>query len=417
MAYSYASRLISPLVAEHRRRPGQGSIEARGPGRWRLRLAGERRTISAATEAEALTVLARWAEERGYARPPARTLIEVLDAYVEHTARKRSANSQEEVRRIIDKYLRPTCGAWALEDITAPRLEALYGRLRYYQKTGGKKIPGAVWLPDREVWECPLSDQTIRHVHYVIRPALRFAKRQGWVDRNVAEDVELDELRRQEIQLPPVDVVIGLLEHVHEQPTLELYLRLLSTSGARRAEIAALTRGDINWMSSTITINRSLAEVKVDGRRRRELAIIPPKTAKSRRTVVLDFDTLGLLERHLARLVDDGCDDGPHRWVFPNLREDAIGAVPERPSTWSGRFIRLKKATGVDMRLHDFRHLHASVLLDSGMKVGDVSARLGHARTSTTQDVYGHLLTSGADKEAAEIIGRTLRSGGLTPAD
>ncbi len=59
-------------------------------------------------------------------------------------------------------------------------------------------------------------------------------------------------------------------------------------------------------------------------------------------------------------------------------------------------------------RLHDLRHLQASLLLDAGEAVTTMTARLGHRDTSTKLRVYGHLMP-GADTRAAEIVGPAFR--------
>lgn len=43
------------------------------------------------------------------------------------------------------------------------------------------------------------------------------------------------------------------------------------------------------------------------------------------------------------------------------------------------------------MRLHDLRHLHASLAIKGGMDAKVLADRLGHARASFTLDVYTHL--------------------------
>ncbi len=52
------------------------------------------------------------------------------------------------------------------------------------------------------------------------------------------------------------------------------------------------------------------------------------------------------------------------------------------------------------IRFHDFRHSHASYLIDQGVDIFKISKRLGHAKVSMTLDVYGHLL----DKNEDEIL-------------
>ena len=40
--------------------------------------------------------------------------------------------------------------------------------------------------------------------------------------------------------------------------------------------------------------------------------------------------------------------------------------------------------------LHQFRHSHATLLMQNGMMINEVSRRLGHSKTSTTLDIYSH---------------------------
>ena len=53
------------------------------------------------------------------------------------------------------------------------------------------------------------------------------------------------------------------------------------------------------------------------------------------------------------------------------------------------------KASGVErIRLHDLRHSHASLLINSGAPILLVSERLGHEDVETTLRTYGHLYPS-----------------------
>jgi integrase len=55
------------------------------------------------------------------------------------------------------------------------------------------------------------------------------------------------------------------------------------------------------------------------------------------------------------------------------------------------------------VRFHDLRRTSATSMLNHDVPVIIVSRRLGHARTSITTDVYGHLLPNMQDV-AAELI-------------
>jgi integrase len=52
------------------------------------------------------------------------------------------------------------------------------------------------------------------------------------------------------------------------------------------------------------------------------------------------------------------------------------------------------------MRLHDLRHIHATLLLKAGVPVHVVAARLGHADPAITLRVYAHVLRD----QASEVV-------------
>lgn len=50
------------------------------------------------------------------------------------------------------------------------------------------------------------------------------------------------------------------------------------------------------------------------------------------------------------------------------------------------------KASGVKtIRVHDIRHSHASLLVETGFSLLEIAERLGHERVETTMETYAHL--------------------------
>ncbi len=88
------------------------------------------------------------------------------------------------------------------------------------------------------------------------------------------------------------------------------------------------------------------------------------------------------------------------------------GGTLWRPDAASARWARVRKEAGVDksMRLHDLRHWQATQLLDSGVPLPTVAARLGHASGMTTMKIYAHR-TVQADEQAASVVGEVLDGG------
>ena len=127
------------------------------------------------------------------------------------------------------------------------------------------------------------------------------------------------------------------------------------------------------------------------------------KTAKAR-VIDIDPDTVAVLRAHRKargamafQLAQDGA------LAFGNIE----GKFRD-PETFSKVFKTAQRLCARDLgaaappeiRLHDTRHTHATVLLTARVPVHVVSERLGHASPVVTMTVYAHVLP-GSQREAA----------------
>lgn len=55
------------------------------------------------------------------------------------------------------------------------------------------------------------------------------------------------------------------------------------------------------------------------------------------------------------------------------------------------------------IKVHDFRHTHASLLFETGASLKDVQARLGHSDIKTTMDIYTHVTQTAREKLADQF--------------
>jgi len=53
-----------------------------------------------------------------------------------------------------------------------------------------------------------------------------------------------------------------------------------------------------------------------------------------------------------------------------------------------------------EIRFHDLRHCHASMLLEQGVDIKTISDRLGHSTITMTADIYSHI----TDKLQAKAV-------------
>ncbi len=134
------------------------------------------------------------------------------------------------------------------------------------------------------------------------------------------------------------------------------------------------------------------------------MAVHEPKTARGRRLVALDAETVEVLKAQAARQaternVSENWGEGD--WIFT----DTDGKVLH-PWLVSRLFrLAVKRALLPDIRLHDLRHTHATLALQAGVHPKVVSERLGHASVSITLDTYSHAIPALQEEAAARIAG------------
>lgn len=279
----------------------------------------------------------------------------------------------------ISHYLSPGIGAIRLVDLRAHHIEAMYGDIQ-------DGVTG-----DRE-----LSAATIRRIHSTLMSALGTAVRRGLLERNPAQTVELPAVNRQRRRLWTVQQLSGFLRAIHDDRLHALYV-LLAYRGLRRGEAVGLTWSDVDLDRGELHICQQV--VAVGG----QLVVGPPKSEAGVRTVVLDRGTTDLLRAHRARQNMDRLKAGP-RWVNSGLLFTGPTGKGINPAYVTRHFTVLVAQLGLPaIRLHDLRHLSATLGLASGESMKEVSDRLGHSSMRITADIYTQVPTEVARGSAQRL--------------
>ena len=177
------------------------------------------------------------------------------------------------------------------------------------------------------------------------------------------------------------------------------FLRLAFFTGARRGELLAVRWSDIDLDSKKMTIKRNIVEID-DG-----LLEQTPKGGKPR-TIDLDDGTVSVLRTHRASQMSTRLELGEY-WQGPESFDDGyVTCRPDggraTPTAATSAWERYRdKASANQYRLHDCRHLHATMLLQAGVPLHVVAHRLGHKDPMVTATIYAHVLTEQAADAAA----------------
>jgi integrase len=230
-----------------------------------------------------------------------------------------------------------------------------------------------------------LSPKTVRGIAGVLSVALNKAFRLGKILVNPLLRVELPKVERAEARALTADEVQHLRDVCRGDWTFA-FVEVALATGARRGELLALDRDDVDWLNSLLLVSKSLEETEKNG-----LRIKRPKGGKVRKFRI-GPTALAALRFHLEQQEEHrrlcGADYRDQRLVF--CQPDGSYLMPHLVSQTIVR--RLRKAGIKNASLHTLRHTHASFLLSNGVPLPAVSARLGHADVNITARVYSHML-------------------------
>ncbi len=371
----------------------RGSITKRGDRTWRLTvelerdpLTGRRRRRTETVHGTRREAEARLAQliheaETGLAVEPSRlTVADWLRTWLDQAAPRLRATTRERYRATVEGRLIPQLGAYRLQGLRPVHIQAAHAR----------------WLQEG------LQPATVASFHRVLGRALREAERLQLIARVPTAAVSPPPVQGRRLELSE-ELVSGALSAVRaqEQPWRALGLLILHT-GMRRGEACGLRWADLDLDAglATIRVTRTIAH---------DASIVtgPPKTRAGERAVILlpevvdalrDWRRLQVAERLAAGPAWQGED-----WVFTS------GVAPLRPDAVTHWWTRTARTAGIPLRLHDLRHLAATIMARQGVPPRVIAAALGHSRASFTLDVYAGQPDLAALREAAEVLGDVLK--------
>ena len=159
----------------------------------------------------------------------------------------------------------------------------------------------------------------------------------------------------------------------------------------RKGEIHALRWSDIE--GDTINVRRSITQKLKGGD-----IETAPKNKSSYRTLQIPQPLREILKQHKIR-----------QQQYQAFSEDFRVCGGERclrDTSISNKNIQFADAAGLPhIRIHDFRHSHASLLANEGINIQEIARRLGHAKIEQTWNTYAHLYPR-EEERAIRILDR-----------
>jgi integrase len=302
------------------------------------------------------------------------------------TSKKRKSRTQEIYRETFGYYIKPKWGETRISAITAREVQKWINGVREKYGAGTTRLAFAVF-----------------------RSAIRYALGHEMLLKNPLSLVEIPPKKKRKANVLEPAEALKVLDACRAEPG-GIFCAFLLWAGTRPNEAAALQWKDVDWERGAVTIRRNVVRLRGG-----KWEFADPKTTDSVRSFTLPASFMAWLKEHRQNQLEQrmrlGRNWADYDLVFPN---EVGEPVPD--ATFRGQWKRILAKAGMTaermkMRAYDARHTVATLLLMKRVPTKIVSARLGHASTAITEDVYSHVLESMQDQatddlEAAILGGR-----------
>jgi len=284
------------------------------------------------------------------------TVSEFIDRYfndvARHNLRPKTLESYESLIRI---HIKPGLGHYRLSALNPLIIQKFYS----------------------DKLNAGLSKRTVQFIHSILHKALNQALRLGLVYRNVTDLVDHPNPKRKAPEVWSIEEVKKFLNAVKDHRFFVIYL-LSVYLGMREGEVLGIYFEDVDILHRTIHVKHAVQALKGG------LVVTEPKTESSKRAVSIPSSIISILTDYLyVQKRNQGL-------IFTTS-----SGKPISPRNLVRHFKSAIKETGLpNIRFHDLRHTHASLLLAAGVHPKIVQERLGHSQISLTLDTYSHVIPS-----------------------
>lgn len=260
-----------------------------------------------------------------------------------------------------------------LDEITPRMIEAFFN----YEVISGRK----------DGKEGGLSQRAIK-LHYVIlNQVFKHAFYKGEVNSNPCERVRLPRMpkKMKKLNFYSVEESREVLKALEGSPVRDM-VEVTLLYGLRRSELLGIQWSKVDFHNNTLEISHTVTfdgeeVVREDSTKNRSSERIYPLLPE----VKTIFLRLKKRQEENRRFFGKGYFESDY--VF--TKDDGTLYYPDYPSQM---FRKIMRRTDLPVyRWHDLRHSTASILLDKGWSMKDVSEWLGHSGIGITMNIYAHV--------------------------
>ncbi|ULO07175.1 site-specific integrase [Paenibacillus sp. 19GGS1-52] len=302
-----------------------------------------------------------------YVEPSKKTFGEIMETWLEDKKTSVKYGTWKSYEWLVHKHIIPHLGKKKMAKLKPQDLHD------FYHKTLLKT----------------LSVGSIKKAHVLIMDALNRAVTWGEIPHNVASTVALPQGKKTKFQVWNEEQLKIFLDAATDNQYFVAF-ELAASTGMRQSEILALRWVDTDLQTKTISVRQAytLAEKGHE--------MDDTKNDSSIRSIALFESTVRLLTRHKDTREQELENNEIHK-DSGLVIQTSIG-TPLGPRLLMRHYYRILKQISEgypsfpNIRFHDLRHTHATLLLKAGVHPKIVQERLGHSSINVTLDTYSHVL-------------------------
>ncbi len=306
------------------------------------------------------------------------TVHQLYDEFIKIKQFEVRENTLRTLRRRLELYVIPELGGCRLNELTAARLQRWKQTV---EQQNNFKNPSQ-----------PLSLIMKQNLYGALREMLNYAIRMEYLAKNplmtVGNFKNPYELKKEMDFYTPEEFKKFISTARERAKRAEkdgnsyewnfyVFFSIAFYTGLRKGEINALKWTDLE--GNIIHVRRSIAQ-RLHGSDKET----PPKNRSSIRDVQMPLPLIKTLDDHRKR-----------QEKLSGFSESFYicgGEICLRNTTLQQRNQQYAQNAGIKrIRIHDFRHSHASFLANNGINIQEIARRLGHSDVEITWNVYAHL--------------------------
>ena len=297
------------------------------------------------------------------------TVKTYLERWLAEKARQVEKSTMDSYERLTRLHIVPRIGRVPLIKLTALQVQSM---MREVSEVAGVRTANAC--------------------RTLLYSSIKQAMRWQLVSRNVAEAVDPIKKASQEMALWTPDEAVRFLDTASGHRLYAAFYLAMST-GLRRGELLGLRWSDLK--GNVLHIRQQLTY------REGTFIFKQTKTERGKRRVAISEDVLDVLTNHRKHQDSEKRFLG-EAWADTDLVFTSEVGTPIHPRNFDRTWKQLKTKAGVpQVRLHDLRHLHVSLLVKQGFDPATIADRVGHTDPAFTLRKYTHMFEE--QRQAAAI--------------